>query len=105
VAGVETPRAVLPQSAILFQNYPNPFNPSTIIRFSLPVRSNVNLKVYNLIGEEEVSLVHGIRDAGEYQAVCRGLVATGIYWYRLETTDLNNPQHKFVDSKKMLYIK
>ncbi len=69
----------------LQQNYPNPFNPSTTIRFTLPVREYVTLKVYNLLGEEIATLVNETVDAGESMVRFDGSrLASGVYLYRLQ---------------------
>ncbi|MCF8241623.1 MAG: family 16 glycosylhydrolase [Melioribacteraceae bacterium] len=52
----------------LYQNYPNPFNPETIISFSLPVRSQVTLEVFNHLGEKLIELVNGSLNGGSYEA-------------------------------------
>lgn len=57
-----------PTSYELLQNYPNPFNPSTKIEYSIPEESFVELRVYNLIGEEVAELVSRYQKAGTYQA-------------------------------------
>lgn len=58
----------LPNSHNLIQNYPNPFNPSTKIEYSIPEESFVNLKVYNLIGQEVATLVNQYQKTGKYRA-------------------------------------
>jgi len=89
----------LPKGFALSQNYPNPFNPSTTIQFSLPSRTNVNLVIYNTIGQKIETIVSGELNAGTHQYVWNaGKYSSGIYFYRLET---NN----FVQTKKMLLVK
>jgi len=53
-----------PSKFELSQNYPNPFNPVTTIKFSIPQPGNVNLKIYNLLGEEVATLLNSFLDAG-----------------------------------------
>jgi hypothetical protein len=66
----------------LEQNYPNPFNPNTIISFSIPERANVNLKVYDVLGNELVTLINEETVAGSYNISfnANGL-STGVYFY------------------------
>ena len=83
----------------LYQNYPNPFNPVTSISFSLPKRSFVTLKVYNIIGKEISTLVNGIKQTGNYKVKFNSSeLPSGIYIYKL-TAD------KFINSKKMILLK
>lgn len=84
----------------LEQNFPNPFNPSTVIRFSIPERVKVTLKVMNLLGEEVKRLIDGeFYDAGTYDVdfLDTGL-PSGTYVYRLEAGN-------FVKSRKMVLAK
>ncbi len=95
---------VLPDQYELSQNYPNPFNPSTTIEFSLPTRSDVALKVFNVLGQEVAVLLNKTISAGTYKVIWDGHnqngneVASGVYFYKLETTE-------FVETKKMILLK
>ncbi len=83
----------------LDQNYPNPFNPNTTIRFTLDKPGNVSLTIYNAKGQMISELVNSSLSAGpKSYAWNASQVASGIYYYRLET------QNK-VFTKKMTLIK
>ena len=83
----------------LLQNYPNPFNPATRIRYTIPERTNVTLKVFNLLGQEVVTLFNGEQGAGNYVALFESnKLASGIYFYRLQTST-------FTDIKKMILLR
>jgi Secretion system C-terminal sorting domain/Concanavalin A-like lectin/glucanases superfamily len=89
----------VPQSFRLEQNYPNPFNPKTIINFQLSHLANVELKVYDILGKEVISLVNGKKDAGSYSVEFDGSnFASGIYFYKLNADN-------FSDTKRMVLIK
>ncbi len=94
----------LPTTYSLSQNYPNPFNPSTVIEFTVPHRSHVELSIYNLLGQMVAALVDEPMPPGVYRTVWYGWdesgrhVVTGIYFYRLEAND-------FVATKKMVLLK
>lgn len=76
----------LPDKFTLAQNYPNPFNPSTNIRFTVVGNGQTTLKVYDILGKEVATLVHGTLQAGSYEATfdAKGL-ASGAYIYRLQS--------------------
>lgn len=75
----------LPERISLAQNYPNPFNPSTVIEFTLPRKSDVSLKVYDLLGNEVATLFEENADAGYHAVTWRGAErAAGVYIYRLQ---------------------
>lgn len=91
---------VVPDQYELSQNYPNPFNPSTVIEFSLPEdAANVELSIYNTLGEKVAELVNTSLAAGRYQYQWNGQnVASGTYIYKLRTD-------QFTSVKKMLLLK
>ena len=88
----------------LSQNYPNPFNPRTRIDYSLERKGNVNISVFNILGQKVKTLVDAELDAGEYTAFWNGddesgnEVASGIYFYKLTTGD-------FVETRKMALMR
>ena len=89
----------MPTRYFLDQNYPNPFNPSTIINYELPTTSDVQLRIYNLLGQKIATLVSRRQEAG-YHAVewNAGTVTSGIYYYRLDAGS-------FHDMRRMLLLK
>lgn len=102
---VELAANAKPDKFSLGQNYPNPFNPSTTIYFSLPVRSMVRLEIFNVLGQHVSTVLSGIHAAGFEQVIWQANVPSGIYFYRLEAISTENPEQRFVDVKKMLFIK
>ena len=83
----------------LQQNYPNPFNPSTMITYSIPQRSTVSLKVFDVLGNEVATLVDEISSPGEFYIEFAGNELTsGIYFYKLIAGN-------FVETKKMILIR
>lgn len=77
-----------PTAFALKQNCPNPFNPSTEIQFSIPVSGHVELKVYNLLGQEVATLVNESKSEGIYSVKfdAKGL-SSGVYLYRLRSAN------------------
>ena len=68
----------------LFQNYPNPFNPVTQIKYTLPSAANVQIKVYNLLGNEIVTLVKEFKQAGNYEIEFDASnLLSGTYFYKI----------------------
>ena len=92
----ETLAREAPASFALEQNFPNPFNPSTVIRYSLPVNTHVQLTVYNTLGQQVSTLVNQEEEAGNHQVVFQdpGL-ASGVYFYRLQAGNFQ-AMHKFM---------
>jgi hypothetical protein len=91
---------------VLDQAYPNPFNPQTTIGYSLGTKSNVSVKIYDIIGREIATITDGIKDAGKYEVMfnAEGL-ASGLYFYKLTAITANGKGHIFRQTRKMMYIK
>jgi hypothetical protein len=76
----------IPGSFELFQNYPNPFNPTTNIKFSIPERSLVTVKIYNILGSEIKTLIYADMPAGNYSAQWNASgTASGIYFVVMQS--------------------
>ena len=88
----------MPSRFELSQNFPNPFNPSTTIRYSIPEKAMVKLKIYDLIGREVATLVNQELAAGTYSVEWNGTdnigsrVSSGVYFYRLESARYHQTQ-------------
>lgn len=75
----------LPIRFELSANYPNPFNSATTIRYSVPERGNVTLKVYDVLGREVGTLVNEVKNAGVYEVKFDGSrLSSGVYFIRLD---------------------
>jgi len=94
----------LPASYSLSANYPNPFNPTTIIEFSLPEKTHVNISVYNILGQHITTLIDDFKSAGSHSIVWNGRgnsghpIATGVYLYRMQAGN-------YIETKKMVLLK
>lgn len=101
VVGVSNEEEVLPAKFALEQNYPNPFNPSTAIEFSLPKAGNVNLTVFNVLGQKVATLVNNqTMNSGRHSIQFdASQLASGNYIYRLQAGD------DFVSTKMMVLLK
>lgn len=109
----------LPINYALFQNYPNPFNPITKIKFQIPEFGFVNLKVYDVLGNEVMTLVDEYRPAGNYEvefdghsdegrnlSVGRQGLSSGVYFYQLKISGPEiNSGLRMIQTKKMILIK
>ncbi len=90
---------LIPDGYILFQNYPNPFNPTTKISFSIPQKSQIKLKVFDVLGREVATLAEGVYEAGKYEVnFDAGNLPSGVYFYNLVT-------EKNSITKKMLLLR
>jgi|GEM_PF-1250464 len=89
----------IPTKFSLSQNYPNPFNPSTVIEYGIPKASQVELKVFDLLGRELKVLVNDRQEAGFYQVTFDSQsLPAALYFYRLRAGE-------FCETKKMLIVK
>ncbi len=88
-----------PISYSLHQNYPNPFNPSTTITYSIPKGANVQITVFNLLGEQIETLVNKYQSAGNYKVEFSGKnISNGVYFYKLKAENYSSV-------KKMILLK
>ena len=91
----------------LSQNYPNPFNPSTTLQYAISSRQFVTLKVYDILGNEILTLVNEEKPAGEHCAQFDGIgLSSGIYFYQLKAVNPeSNSGQAFIQTKKMVLVK
>ena len=95
---------ITPKSFLLDQNYPNPFNPTTTISYHIPKQCNVEIVIYNSIGQELKHLVKKNVSPGSYVTEWDGkdasgqLMGSGLYIVRMRAGD-------FVQSRKILLIR
>jgi hypothetical protein len=98
VVGVED-EVTLPAEFTLDQNYPNPFNPSTKIKYSVPQTSQVQIKVFDVLGKEIETLVSEEKPAGNYELNWNAVnLSSGVYFYQIKAGD-------FISTKKMILLK
>ena len=97
-------RDILPDEFTLEQNRPNPFNPNTEIIFSLPVRSDIRVEIFNVMGQRVKTLAAGSYPAGNHSLTWNGRdesgqdVASGVYFYNLKSGE-------FSRTRKMVLLK
>jgi hypothetical protein len=107
---VKKQREEVPQAFILLQNYPNPFNPSTKITYAVPsvgisLMKSLQLKIFDILGREIITLVNERKPAGEYTVEWDGKnsvgqqVGSGVYFYHLKS------ENGFVKTRKMILLK
>jgi hypothetical protein len=101
---VSFPIPEVPQTTQLLPNYPNPFNSSTVIRYELAEHSPVKLSIFNLLGQNVITLVDRTQSAGRYEILWNGhnqagiSVPSGVYVYNIESGE-------FFQSKKLILIR
>ncbi|NNJ51961.1 MAG: T9SS type A sorting domain-containing protein, partial [Ignavibacteriaceae bacterium] len=97
---IEVDAGNIPNGFVLEQNFPNPFNPTTSIKFALGKTQNVELKVFDVLGNEVATLFNGLADGEKvYETEFNAEnFSSGIYFYRLETKNK-------VENRKMMLLK
>lgn len=94
----------VPDDFALLQNYPNPFNPTTVITFRIPEASFVQLKIFDMLGNEIATLVDEEKSAGEYHQFFDAFdLSSGIYVYSLVVQSQSGRAYR--ESKKMMLLK
>ena len=89
----------IPTAYSLEQNYPNPFNPTTTIRYGLPQRSFVLLRIFNALGQQVAIVEQGEQQAGFHETRFDGTgLSSGVYFCRLQAGE-------FMATKKLLLIR
>ncbi len=84
---------------ILKQNYPNPFNPITKIKYSIPLSENVQIKIYDILGNEIKTLLNDYKQAGPHETEFNASnLPSGVYFYRIISGN-------FLETKKMLLLR
>ena len=88
-----------PSEFALMQNYPNPFNPTTTISFNIPKAGDVKLTLFNILGQEIITLINGFKESGFHKINFEAEnLNSGLYIYKLESAS-------FVQTKKMILLR
>jgi hypothetical protein len=96
---VDNASTILPSEFILSQNYPNPFNPTTTVSFSLPYKSFVSIKIFDLIGRDVATIVLEELSAGSHSRQWNSEdLPSGVYFYRLQAGS-------FTETKKLVLLR
>ncbi|MDZ4713175.1 MAG: T9SS type A sorting domain-containing protein [bacterium] len=94
-----TEENIIPDNYSLGQNYPNPFNPSTTIKFQILTDGNVQINLFNVLGQEVATIVNGFKKAGVYEEIFDASnLSSGIYFYKIKSGT-------FSDMKRMVLLK
>ncbi len=102
--GIEKTGEVIPTEYGLSQNYPNPFNPNTTIQFDLPQNSDVEITLYNSLGQQVKTIANRYYSAGYQSVNFNGSeLASGMYIYQIKAIGENGKE--FTESKKMVLMK
>lgn len=98
---------IMPSGFVLNQNYPNPFNPTTMISYSLPIRSFVSINIFDALGRQVAVLVNEEKTAGnhEIQFDAKNL-SSGIYFYRIQVRQISSGQSAIsIETRKLVLLK
>jgi len=100
---------VIPTEFSLSANYPNPFNPSTTIEYGVPEDAEIRLTVYNMLGQELITLAEGMHTPGRYSVVWDAKdgtgksVSSGVYFYRINANGVSGKNYQQL--QKMVLMK
>jgi len=92
---------LVPNQYYLKQNYPNPFNPETVIEYGVSIEGDVELVVFNILGQKVATLVNERQEAHHYKISFNAadhLLASGVYFYQLKSGN-------FIITHKLLFLK
>lgn len=111
---------IRPKDFVLHQNYPNPFSGNnnvnfgkksgTVIRYELSEPAEVQLRLFNLLGEEVKLLLAAKKSAGQHEFHWEGrdqqgqVLPRGLYFYRLEAATLSNPAKIITRTQKLVLM-
>ncbi|HMS65361.1 MAG TPA: T9SS type A sorting domain-containing protein [Ignavibacteria bacterium] len=100
VTNTENNISVISSDYKLYQNYPNPFNPATKINYELRITNYVSIIIYDVLGNEIMSLVDKKQIAGKYEAEFNGSnLSSGVYFYQLKVNG------NLIETKRMMLLK
>lgn len=89
----------IPKRFVLYQNYPNPFNPTTTIKYSIPTKSKVIIKIFDILGNEIETLVNEEKPADTYELTWNAVnLPSGVYFYQIKASN-------YVNTKKMILLR
>ena len=97
--------ANIPKDFYLSQNFPNPFNPSTMIEYGLPFASHLSLVIYDILGREIRTIRNGREEPGIHRVLLSLDLAGGVYFIRMEATNLNEPTFTYRNIRKVILKK
>ncbi len=98
ITSVGQENAVVPEEFKLLGNYPNPFNPTTTIKFTMPIRGDVTLQVFDVLGRLVTIQNLGTLESGVQEVFFNAShLASGVYNYRLQ-----NSANQVVTGRMML---
>ncbi len=84
----------------LHQNYPNPFNPSTVIKYNLTKKAFLEIKIYDILGNQIMTLISEVKPSGNHATVFNAAgIPSGVYFYVMRADG------NLIDTKKMLLLK
>jgi len=98
---------IMPSGFVLHQNYPNPFNPTTMISYSLPIRSYVSINIFDALGRQVAILVNEEKSAGSHEVQFDAkTLSSGIYFYRIQVHQISSGQSAISsETRKLVLLK